>query len=114
MARAVPLDDLTDRVTGAAVTSPRYPSRGHMHWSATVKFKNAGAGPARVFTLKGTNDPADTTGATILTINGAGNGSVSGDATAKAYRYVFWTLDAGTNLDIDEVHVWGTGFAGTE
>lgn len=114
MARAVYIEDLNDVAPAVSQTGNRVPSRGHKAWSMTVKFKSAGGAPSKAVKLKGTNDPADTTGETLITITGTANGSTSASVDGKCYRYVFVVVDAGADLTVDEVRVYGSGTANTE
>lgn len=113
MARAVYFEDLDDVAAGDARTGKRQPTLGHRNWTITAKFKSAGGAPSKIVRLRGTNDPADTVGEVLVTLTGNANGSFSGSASDKSYRYVFVTVEAGADLVLDEVRVNGSGNAGT-
>lgn len=113
MARPVSFEDLDDVAAAATRTGARKPTNGHRDWTITAKFKSAGGAPSKVVTLRGTNDPSDTVGETLVTLTGNADGSFSGSATGKAYKYVFVAVAAGADLVLDEVRVHGSGFEGT-
>lgn len=92
----------------------KIPTRGHPHWALTTKTADVGAAPSVIVKLKGTNnsDEAGTAGEDLITNTHAAADQQDGKVANVPYAYVFVHVTTRADLDLEDIRLVGTGYAG--